>query len=64
MSENIKIVSYYDYCKTCKYYKKDEKDEPCNTCLRSPTQEASSKPMCYKKGLFKNGKDSRKDKER
>lgn len=40
---------YFDlYCKSCKYYKTDESEDPCDECLEYPFQEYSHKPMNYK----------------
>ena len=32
-----KIVRYDRYCKTCKHWKLDQAEEPCNECLDNPT---------------------------
>jgi len=60
---HLKIVSYHEYCKTCKHNKKPEHEEPCNTCLTSPVNEASRKPICYKRSILKIGKSAGKNKE-
>lgn len=66
MPENLKIVSYFDYCKDCKYQNKPESEDPCNECLTSPVNESSRKPINFKPahGRFPwNGKKPRKNKE-
>lgn len=39
----------FTYCKTCEFYKKDERDEPCNECLSIAVNEGSNIPTKYKK---------------
>lgn len=35
------------YCKTCKFQKIKETDEPCNECLTNPVNIDSRKPTRY-----------------
>lgn len=42
-----KIVRYDRYCKTCKHWKLDQAEEPCNECLDTPTNYHSRKPVKY-----------------
>ena len=46
----------FTYCKTCKFYKKDERDEPCSECLIVAVNEGSNRPINYKKAE-ENGSD-------
>lgn len=49
MENNIYKEVYFGlYCKTCKYYKKAEAEEPCYICLNEPVNTYSHKPVCYK----------------
>ena len=43
-----KEVSFYDYCKTCKYQELSGCEDPCDECLDYPTNEDSHKPVNYK----------------
>lgn len=40
-----KEVYFGDYCKTCKYEKVSEQDDPCYDCLNNPVNEDSHKPI-------------------
>lgn len=42
-----KIVNFAEYCTSCKHSPLKGTDEPCNTCLTSPVNEDSHKPVCY-----------------
>lgn len=42
-----KEVNYAEYCKTCKFYEKSEKDDPCFECLTSNINLYSHKPVNY-----------------
>lgn len=42
--EKIHIVEFDMYCPACKYYYKDQADDPCHTCLSIPARENSRKP--------------------
>lgn len=44
-----KEVSFYDYCKTCKYLNSPDYEDPCNTCLDNPTNEWSRRPILYER---------------
>jgi len=54
MDENIKFVEFEKFCKDCKYYNKDESEEPCYECLTNPVNEGSIKPVRYKEDTSKN----------
>lgn len=41
----IKIVDFYKYCPTCKFYSTNEKDKPCSECLNVPARKNSKKPV-------------------
>ena len=47
MEEVYKIVEFDKYCKTCKFEKTKEKDEPCAECLNYPANVYSNKPVNY-----------------
>ena len=49
MEDNYKEVYFGEYCKTCKYFKMNETDEPCDDCLNNPVNLDSHKPVRYKK---------------
>ena len=40
-----KEVHFEKYCKTCKYEKLSEQDDPCYDCLNNPVNEDSHKPV-------------------
>lgn len=40
-----KFVEFDRYCKTCKYYKLRDDQEPCDECLEYPTNKYSRKPV-------------------
>ena len=44
MAEFTKFVDFETYCKTCKYEKTDEGEDPCNDCLAVPARENTRKP--------------------
>lgn len=44
VEENIKLVEFDKYCKTCRHVKLKETEEPCYTCLLNPARESSHKP--------------------
>lgn len=48
-----KEVYFDQYCKTCKYTKKLETDQPCSECVSYPMNENSHKPRKYEE---RNGK--------
>ena len=44
---NSKIVDF-TMCKTCRFFEKNEADEPCHECLHTPSREdGSRKPIRY-----------------
>lgn len=46
--EDIEKEVYFDqYCKTCKYAKTKEEDDPCDECLANPVNVNSHKPVKY-----------------
>lgn len=47
MNGETKFVDYELYCPKCKYWTKDEHEDPCNDCMSQPTNEYSTKPVCY-----------------
>lgn len=50
MSEdNLVMVNFEKYCRTCKYEKLDEFVNPCNECLEIPVNEATDKPYMWEK---------------
>lgn len=48
MVNSEKEVYFSEYCKTCKYEKNAEEDEPCDECLQEPTNAYSHKPVYWK----------------
>ena len=40
-----KEVRFDLYCKKCRYEKTKETDEPCSTCLESPSNVGTIKPI-------------------
>lgn len=44
MVGNAKFVDFEKYCKTCKYEKKKDTDNPCNECLDTCAREGTDKP--------------------
>lgn len=49
MEDTYKEVYFGEYCKTCKYEKKTESEDPCYECLENPVNLYSHKPMYYEK---------------
>lgn len=49
MDKNYKIVYYEKYCNQCIHQKKSENEPPCDTCLDSPANQNSHKPISFKK---------------
>lgn len=47
MDDNYKEVYFDRYCKTCKYEKLDENDDPCNECLGTGANLNSHKPVYW-----------------
>jgi len=43
-----KEVRFDIYCKTCKYYNKEEHEDPCWDCLNEGWNENSNKPIYWK----------------
>ena len=50
MEVDYQEVYFNDYCKTCIYKNKDEREEPCNECIEQPYVLNSHGPINYKKG--------------
>lgn len=40
----LKEVRFTTYCKTCKYQKRHEAQDPCNECLEIGMREGTEKP--------------------
>lgn len=59
MEYDHKEVYFDRYCKTCKNFKKDENQEPCDECLSEPTNLHSHKPVKWEKNV--NAKEERED---
>lgn len=49
MEDNVHIVEFELYCKTCKHKDAPSEEDPCDECLGSPVREFSRKPINYKK---------------
>ncbi len=45
--DNLVMVDFEKYCKTCKYEKLAESVDPCNECLEVPMNEATDKPYMW-----------------
>ena len=48
MEGDFKEVNFEKYCKTCKYFKIEEFEDPCDECLENPVNLYSHKPVNYK----------------
>lgn len=48
MEGDFKEVNFEKYCKTCKYIKNKEYEDPCYDCLGEPARIDSHKPVNYK----------------
>lgn len=44
---NVKIVEFFTWCPSCKYFEKNEEDDPCYDCISIPARENSTKPEFY-----------------
>lgn len=53
-------VEFYKFCKTCKFYKTAEDDDPCNECLTHGTNYHSTRPIKYM-SIAPQSKKKRKD---
>ena len=49
METRTKEVYFSEYCKTCKYSKKKEHEDPCNLCLGRGYNIDSHKPTMWEK---------------
>lgn len=49
MNDGYKEVYFNEYCKTCKYEKTPEEDDPCYECLTNPVNLYSHKPVSWEK---------------
>lgn len=47
--QGYKEVYFHEYCKTCKYEKVKNTEEPCEECLGEPTNLNTHKPVNYEK---------------
>ena len=47
MSEGYKEVYFCQYCKSCKYKKLSEHENPCDDCLGESVNTYSHKPVYY-----------------
>ena len=47
--ENMKIVEFEKYCKTCVHKDIAESEHPCFECLDEPAVQYSHKPIKYEK---------------
>ena len=47
--ENIKLVEFEKYCKTCTHKNNKDTDDPCNECLTEAARFNSHKPLHYVK---------------
>lgn len=45
--QNYQHIVDRDWCKTCKYYEKEEKEDPCFDCLSDIVNYATRKPTKY-----------------
>lgn len=45
MDDEYREVDFHKYCKTCKYEKRVESEEPCNQCLENFINLHSQKPV-------------------
>ncbi len=65
MAETITdmFVEFDKFCKDCKYYDKNETEEPCNECLTNPTNINSVKPVMFKEASGTSKTDNKKGKK-
>ena len=47
MNESLHFCKFDEYCKTCKHFKLDENEDPCNECLAETVNVDSRKPVHY-----------------
>lgn len=47
-TEGEKFVNFRLYCPKCAHYTVKAEDEPCNSCLESPVNTYSEKPVNFK----------------
>ena len=46
-NEDLKVVLFDKYCKTCKHCDRNENTDPCELCLDEPVRLYSEKPFYY-----------------
>lgn len=51
MSEGYKEVYFCQYCKSCKYEKLSEHEDPCDDCLSESVNAYSHKPIYYEEAV-------------
>jgi len=44
MEGDLKIVDFYEWCKTCRHRNKLSTEEPCDECISIPARHDSRKP--------------------
>ena len=49
MENNEHLVDFNQYCCQCKHQKDSDTTDPCDTCLTSPTNVNSRKPILFEK---------------
>ena len=49
MENNEHLVDFNQYCCQCKHQKVSDTTDPCDTCLTSPTNVNSRKPILFEK---------------
>lgn len=48
IDNDYKEVYFSEYCKTCKFEKTPETEDPCNECLEYPANLYTHKPVNWK----------------
>ena len=54
VDSNNTFVEYFRYCKKCKYFNKNDYEEPCHECLENPAYSTSEVPLKYEQKVSKN----------
>ena len=55
MQNNEKMIFFEKWCTRCKHEAVNENEEPCESCISSPVNENSRKPIKFEEKENKHG---------
>lgn len=47
MSEDFVKIVDFQWCNKCRYFDKDEGEDPCDECLNTPALDDSHRPLYF-----------------